>query len=311
MVLRDYANPTNPRTVCTIAGGYGLVMQLIDARHVVIGGSDTSLAVVDLPEVRYHWFRLPSKLDVQSATFVAISPRLDEIAWLSSNMDGTVRAVHLTTASGDRAVATLRPAGGRCGSPEDSNQGAYARSGSTLYILDQPIAPDNTLLVLQASRAALSLVPPTGGWPSGAAPGMAVWSPTSDTLFYRQGGDVWKWTTAGGAQVYLPGVSWFSPTITPDGAHLAYAVQRPDGLHDIYLVDLAGAGRPQRIGGGARSGPVFLNNTQLWYLTESPGGCAGEGTRPKRLIYNLSDSSEAASIIDAVLYVWPATSSNH
>ena len=309
-VLRDYANPSAPRTACTIAGGYGVVRQLIDARHMVIAGSQGSLAVVDLPELRYHWFRLPSKPDEQGASFVAVSPGLDEIAWLSSNMDGTVRQVHLTTASGDRAVASLRPVGGRCGSPEDSNQGAYARSGTSLYILDQPQMPDNTLLVVQGSSVAFSLVPPAGGWPASQFPGMAVWSPISDTLFYRRGSDVWKWTAKSGAQRYLAGVSWYYPSITPDGTHLAYVVRRPDGLHDLYLVDLTRAGTPQRIGEGTRNGPVFLNNTQLWYLTDSAGGCTG-GATPKPLIYNLSDASEAASVIDSVGYVWPATSSNH
>lgn len=65
LALRDYADPGSPRTACQFhtqqAGhGYG-VAQLIDARHVVIQSLDCcqTYAMVDLPEVRYHWFQLP------------------------------------------------------------------------------------------------------------------------------------------------------------------------------------------------------------------------------------------------------------
>jgi len=65
LVMRDYVDPRNPRTACQFhtqqAGhGYG-VAQLIDAHHVVIASNDCCqlFAVVDLPEVRFHWFQLP------------------------------------------------------------------------------------------------------------------------------------------------------------------------------------------------------------------------------------------------------------
>ena len=60
-VMRDYSDPAHPRTVCDF--GSGGVTQLIDARHVVIEscpGAPCIYAVVDLPEVRYHWFALPT-----------------------------------------------------------------------------------------------------------------------------------------------------------------------------------------------------------------------------------------------------------
>jgi hypothetical protein len=83
-------------------------------------------------------------------------------------------------------------------------------------------------------------------------PAMTVWSPTSETLFYRQGGEIWKWTPAGGTQRYLTGVTWLRPTISPDKGHLA-SVPRPDGLHNVYLVDLARAGSQRLIGSGLAS----------------------------------------------------------
>lgn len=305
LVLRDYADPKSPRTACRF---HAQVAQLIDARHVVIGVNFPVYAVVDLPEVRYHWFQLPRPPGF-GAGLVAVSPGLNEIAWVSNDdKTGGNRKVHLATTSGDQVVANLRPALGRCGSAEDSKNGAYVHSGSHLYVLDQPILPSNILVVLQGNKQVLSLVPPTAGWSPGAQPAMAVWSPTSQTLFYRQKGDVWQWTPAGGAQRYLPGVNWYYPTITPDGGHLAYAVVRSDGLHNVYLIDLANGGGPKLIGKGARNLPVFLNSSQLWYKSEAKGIC-GPGTN-QPLVYDITNASESTSVIDQVTAVWPATSSN-
>jgi hypothetical protein len=256
--------------------------------------------------VLFHWFQLPHPPGF-GTSLLAVSPRLDEIAWLSNNdSTGADRMVHLTTKAGDQVVATLPTALGRCGAPNLSKEASYTHSGGHLNVLDQPL-PDNVLFVLQGNHQVLSLVPPAGGWPKGAQPEMAVWSPTSETLFYRQNGDVWQWTQAAGAQRYLPGVNWYYPTFSPSGSHLAYAVPRSDGLHDVFLVDLAHGGSPQLIK-GARNFPVFLNSAQLWYWSEGQGICGPGINHP--LIYDITDGSEAASVIDFVTAVWPATSSN-
>lgn len=307
VVLRDYADPGSPRTACNF--GQNGVAQLIDARHVVIEGHayGGTYAVVDLPEVRFHWFQLPPSGPDWPSTFLAVSPGLDQVLWLEADVAGGTDKVHITTSARDQVVASLPDQhGGRCGSQDDSKQGAYTRSGAHLFVLDQQSI--NSLLVVEGETVVLSLVPPSAGWPPGGHPAMAVWSPTSETLFYRQGGDVWQWTPAGGTQQYLPGVTWYFPTITPDGSHLAYSVGRPDGLHDVYLVDLARGGSPQLIG-EARNLPVFVNSTQLWYKSEGQGVCGHGSDVP--LIYNITDGTESPSIIDWVRHVWPATSSNY
>jgi hypothetical protein len=313
LVLRDYADPSNPRTSCQFhtqqaGNGYGIA-QLIDAHHVVITSHDCCdvYAVVDLPEVRFHWFNLPRPSGFGN-NFLAVSPGLSEVAWESHNdSTGAERQVHLTTKSGDLVVANLPPALGRCGSPNLSREAAYTRSGSHLFVLDQPL-PDNVLFIFQGKQQLTSLVPPSGGWPKGTQPEMAVWSPNSETLFYRQGGDVWQWTTAAGAQRYLPSVNWYYPTFSPSGSHLAYSVPRSDGVaHDIYLIDLAHGGTPQLIK-GARNFPVFLNSAQLWYWSESQGICGPGLNHP--LVYDITNGSEAGSIVDQVVATWPATSSN-
>ncbi|MEP6666936.1 MAG: hypothetical protein ABJA81_10850, partial [Nocardioidaceae bacterium] len=94
IVLRDYADVSKPTTVCTFGSEY--IFQLIDARHVVVGGSGIS-AVVDLPEVRYHWFQLPT-----TGELLTVGPHLDRVLWLLPDPEGPGSdKIYLTTAAGD------------------------------------------------------------------------------------------------------------------------------------------------------------------------------------------------------------------
>ncbi|MEP7040523.1 MAG: hypothetical protein ABI864_03005 [Chloroflexota bacterium] len=311
-VLLDVADPGSPRIACTFGDAHAFVRTLIDARHVVIQNPGADLytyAVVDLPEVRYHWFQLPGN-DATYPTYIAVGPGLDQVLWMSADQAGGSDKIHLTTQAGDAIVATLpNPQSGRdCIPEEESKLGAYAHSGADFFVLDQPVPNLNSLLLASAKTALLQVLPPTGGWSQGAQPAMALWSPTSEALYYRQGSDVWTWEPDSSPKRFLPGVSWLHPTISPDGTHLAYAVARRDGLHEVYLVDLAQGGSPQLIGNGARTQPVFLNSTQLWYATDTAAGCPGPSSNP--LVYSFVDGSESSSVIDLVYGVWPTTSSN-
>ncbi|HEV3124959.1 MAG TPA: hypothetical protein VG266_10325 [Candidatus Dormibacteraeota bacterium] len=306
-VLRDYADPAASSTVCQFGPAYVDVQQLIDSRHVVVrysGNGTTFYALVDLPGVHFTWFQLPE----QYATFLSISPALDEVVWLGSDVSNADR-VHVTTRAGDSIVAALAGGSGRCGSPEDAKQAAFSPSGQHMFVLDQHGGPRMTsLLLLSGTKQELLLTPPTGGWAAGDEPNMALWSPTGDTLYYRQRGDVWRWQPGGDPQRYLSGVKWYYPTISGDSGALAYSVSHTSGLHDVYLVDLAHPGDPRHIGQGARNLPVFLTSTLLWYKSEGEAQCGPSGSQP--LIYDLSDGSESPTIVDYILAVWPATSSN-
>jgi hypothetical protein len=312
LVLRDYADLAKPRTVCTI-GEFEWIQQLIDARHIVIEGcppeGDCAMAVVDLPEVTYHWFRLPGSRRIYSQ-FVAISPDLKELVWTSTQSDGDERRVHLTTAAGDRSVARLLPVGGRCGSPDDSRQGDFSPSGKHYYVLDVPIANQTVFLVMAHGDRRFSLRPPQSEWPMGSEPAMAVWGPDGETVYYRRKGDIWRWSEARGAQKFLDGVAWRHPSFTPDGRFLAYSVARPDGLRNVYLMDMD-AGTPPKLIGRKQTQPVFLNNQQLWFLSQANESCAEGPNEPEPMIYDVRDGSRAPSIIQRPVAVWPASSSNY
>lgn len=307
VVLRDYADITKPRTVCTFGNMAFQIIQLIDARHLVVAADNGAYAVVDLPKVGLHWFQLPEPSAGFGAELLAVSPGLDQIVWKAVQAQGSsTDVIHMTTAAGDRVVATLPDTNaGRCGAPTDSKTSGYTRSGSALFVLDEPL-PEISLLVIEGQRVVLSDISPTVAPSSVTRPLMALWSPTSETLYYKKGGSIWRWTPSGGSQRFLSGVDWASASISPDGAHLAYAVEGSDGLSDTYLVDLAHGGQPVRIGKGHRTGPVFLNATQLWLIPQAGGGCTGPApTGP--LVYNVTNGTESPSIIDNVRLVWPAT----
>jgi hypothetical protein len=309
-VLRDYSDPANPRTVCEF-GSEGFE-QLIDARHVVIENCDGPacvLAVVDLPEVRYHWFALPTNGDT-TGDFIAVSPSLDEVAWSSAEgFDGPDqnRRLHLARADGDHVVARFFPVGGRCGTGDDSKLGAYSRSGEHMYALDVPMPSTTVFVGLDGLERVFMFRPPGGNWPDAAYPAMPVWSVADEALYYRRDGSVWKWTPSGGEELFLDGIGWQFPTISPDGRYLAYAVLQDDGRHDAFLIDLQAGGEPVLIG-EERTMPVFLTATQLWFKSDNGGGCVTQ--QESHLIYDVNESAESRSIIESVQAVWPATSSN-
>ena len=308
-VLRNYADIANPTTVCT---GVGWWTRLLDGRHLwayagCLEGGDCAFAIVDLPAGTYHWYRMPTSGE-EGGTVSAIAADLQTMAWQRYDDTGG-RELHVADATGDHLVFRFPTPDGRCGSPLDSNTAAFSRSGDYLYALDQSFPERNTLVVVGGHDVLFTVEPPDGGWSGDNYPLMAMWSPVSDTLYYRKGSNVYQWTPDGGRKRVLSGVPWFYPTITPDGQHLVYALQKADGNHDLYLATMPDLGSARRIATN-RNLPVFLNNRQLWYHSEAGGGCTG-GETPRPLVYNIRSGDEAPSVLADVLYVWPGTSSNH
>ena len=307
--LRDYTDPAHPRTVCRFEfGGFGL---FVNARQVVTqtgwaleGGVETFVqAVVDLPEVRYHWFKIPGRRTVPADTsLLAVSRDLGSVAWVQDTQDDWVKKIVVTDGAGDHVVAEIQLYEGRCG--DIGREAAFSPSGSHLFILARSGTVDSSLLIVEGGAVRFALRPPAAGWSGGDFVDMAVWSPTSTTLFYSRAAGVYKWTPADGAKLLLPGVRWLYPTISPDGRYLAYAVPRTDSARDVYLIDLARGTTPELLHGD-RTIPIFLNARQLFYAVSGDPGCGGAGT-PK--IYDIVDRTEYASALAWVRAIWPATS---
>ena len=312
--LRDLADPVNPRTVCTFGGANGIYdAWLLDSRHLVIrdGEAETRalFAVVDLPAVTFRWFELPAGTAQEwTPELLTVGPRLDRVLWNDVHAgDKDVDVIHLATAADDQVIDSVPdPNGGRCGQPVDSATARYSPTGPDAYVLVQPIEGWQSLLIIDDDQGSVVATPPAGGWPAGKAPQMALWSPTREELYWSQGGDAWRWTRDKGRQRFLPGVTWFAPTISADGRFLAYVAGDATGVGDAYVVDLQGALRPRKIAAAATS-TRFLDATHLWFLTgEAMGDCTSVGSTP--MIYDVAAGATRDSDIPAVLSAWPATS---
>jgi hypothetical protein len=309
-VLRNYADIANPTTVCK---GLGWTTRLLDARHVWTFAcdegedGDCAFAVVELPEAKYSWYSMPASRE-QEGVVAAVAADLQTMAWSRYDERGG-RELHVADAAGDHLLFRFPNPDGRCGSTLDSNRAAFSRSGAYLYFLDQSFPEWNTLVIVGGHKVLFAVEPPADGWAAGKIPLMAVWSPVGDTLYYRQGSNVYEWTPAGGRRRVLDGVPWLYPSISPDGRNLVYAIENSDGNHDLYLAPTSDLGNATRIATN-RTTPVFLNDRQLWYRSEM-GGCGGGSEAPRPLVYNIRSGDESPSIIVSVDTIWPGTSSNH
>ena len=318
VVVRDYADASASRTLCTFGPSANpYTTELLDNRHLVIQTSTEEsgnrFAIVDLPGVTYRWFAFPKLADGGwGPQLLAVSPALDRIVWKDVHAGGRdIDEIHVATDAGDTVVATLPDTNqGRCGTPEDSNEGAFSSDGTHVYVLNQPIPMSNSLLVLAGDAEKLSIVAPKGDWGQDAWPAMAVWSPLATDLYFRQGTDVWHWTPADGKSLALPGIRWSRPTISADGRFIAYEAGPVDGARDVYLLDNAGVEDPVKVGEGG-SEPAFLDARHLWLVRDrGPVGCEG-GAEPRFVIRDVTTGAETPSDILRVFRVWPATSSNY
>ena len=296
-IMRDYAEVTNPRTVCTFPDPR---VHLLYARHVMLepcaATEETcAWAIVDLPEVRYHWYDLPAAED-NFHRFLAVAPDLAAIAWTERERheDYADRSLHLRDATGEHLVSGLEPLQyGDCG-PDLVTVAAFSRVGRYLYVIDQYVS--SRLYIVDGHDLEQSL----------DSAYSAVWSPTSNTLYFRNGQHVYRWSPDLEPVLLRRDLEWTNPTISPDGSSLAYAIPNDTGGHDIYLADPAHLDQARRIAENA-SLPVFLNNERLWYKTEGTGGCGGENVPPRATVYNLTTSTTASTVFTEVLSVWPAS----
>lgn len=297
-VLRDYADPVHPRTVCTF--GFNVFPQtILDPHHIlvqVVGPNPAFLyAVVEVPSGTAYEIAVPGAV-------TAVAPDWSQVLWF--NQDGS--ELHDSWSGGDALIQRYPPAGGRCSNADtDSRPGDFSRNSDYGYAI-QNQSPDRSYLNVVGGRASVfSETPPPRGWGAAAGPLFAVWSPVSDTLYYRKLGDVWRWTPQGGASSFKAGVNWIDPSISADGRYIAYMVRAVDATPTVHLMDATTGAVVLDLGSGPRDRPFFLTNNLIW-LHGDVQGCTG--TTQATYVYDLADHTESPSIIADVWATWPATS---
>ncbi len=298
-VLRDYSDPAHPRSVCTF-GLNVLPMEILDPHHVVVQAADLSgryvIAVVELPSVTAYQLNVPVEL-------AAVAPDWSQVLWFTSDFT----TLHDSSDTSDVVIQRYPPPiGGRCGNADtDSRNGAFSRSSSYGYALQGVDIGHEYLNVVAGRSTVFAEAPPTGGWGPLFGPLMAVWSPLSDTLYYRKQGDLWRWTPTAGSVKFKAGINWIDPSVSPDGKYIVYTVRGSNGTPTVHLMDAATGNVLSQLGAGSRDVPFFLTNDLIW-LHGDLSGCTG--SVPTNYIYDLRDHTESPSVIDWVQATWPATS---
>jgi WD40 repeat protein len=186
-----------------------------------------------------------------------------------------------------RALTPLIPLYGRGGSISDQILVRFSRDGKYLLMVDTfvsgplPDSPEHASFQVRAMPAGnLVWVPPTAlmygdkiGWKFVT---MAAWSRNSDRLYYRDLDGVHTWDPPRAVASMSPSLTWFSPSVSPDGRFIAYAVNMTDQPH-VEVRDLVT--NDVRVIRGPRGAPFFLANSQLFVAEYAPSTQQGPGVQ--------------------------------
>ncbi len=303
IVLADVTDGAHPHTICTITGSSQ--PELVTQRMISWSATQTPgqagpsmLLTMDLfagsgPTTIASW---------NGGLFMdglfAWSPDESSIAYVTS--DATAVNLHLLSGGGDRVVATAGPVPGRGISPTDdaaylgfSSDGSYFAlvqtfSGTGLQIRR---TKDGTLAYSQAQGT------------------MATWSHSGNDLYFREPAKttIKQWDPATGVtQLFGLQQAWILPNTDPGDDSVAYTVL-DNGLPHAWIYGHGGRSGGQL--GNVRTGPVFLNATQLFLAEATACTNCGPGQSyqldGKTFVYNLGTQAETASSIGNVLGAWP------
>lgn len=291
IVLRDYADESHPRTFCSFGPGVS-PFSILDPHHVAAFYGPATV-VLELPSGR--------ALEVGVNGFVvAVAPDTSQVL----DFSGDPPALHDTWDSGDVVIQAYPTPAGRCGG--GPWPGAFSRDSKYGFaIWDQ--GPNATFMNIVGNHQGLyAEVPPPGGWTNLQQPNMAIWSPVEDKLYFSKQNAVWTWTPSGGASQLRAGLSWYYPSMSPDGKRLAYEAWGPNFTSPtVHLMDPVAGTDIAQIGSAPSELPTFLGNDLLWFRTQA-GGCGPNDF--KSYVYDFRDNSLSGSIVDWVSATWPGTS---
>lgn len=223
----------------------------------------------------------------------------NEVAYLNG------AELHLWIRGLDRVLTTLPPVPGRgVNSDEDDTFLRFSADGQ-YFALFQTLATGGSGETApdQIRRAADgSLVYSTSGMT------MAVWASQPSRLYYRDtNGEMFRWDASTGVS-HLMHLNWIHPRPSPDGRWIAYGFRSPGGdgvgFYSVQSNSVANTSPPGRFG------PVFLNNSIVWYFGEKPCDTCFGGlpqATGQTYLYDLSNSTETSSRLASVFDAWPKT----
>ena len=242
ILIDSFANPTKPAPLCTLSAETELpsFITRTDIGYAVTNGTpETPATLIELRRV--------SLKSGQPIIIATLQGEPMDVAW---SPDGSSVAVLLSAYATDgangnqvwlkagsaapRALTPLIEYGGRDGSLSDQTIVRFSHDGKYLLMVDTYIAgpaPQSAnqavIQVYSVPDGKLIWVPPSALGSSQAnkidpAITMAVWSQTSDRLYYRDLTGVHTWDPAATVATLAAKLVWYSPTMSPDGSRLAY-----------------------------------------------------------------------------------------
>jgi hypothetical protein len=297
-------DPIHPALLCTMAGagfrfisgteiGYAAGSSLNDPIRSVIGRIGLSnLTPVAVVEVQG---------DVMDFEWSPDGSNLAYLLYTAAPGVGSGAANQLwlkTGTSPPRAITPPIPLYGRGGSLDDqihvhfSNDGKYLLMIDTFVAIGAPASPDMSHLQVHSI--------PDGNfvWAAPAGPNatigkytfttMAAWSRKTDRLYYRDQDGVHTWDPPKTVGTMSATLSWYSPSVSPDGRLIAYAVNMRDQPH-VEVRDLATG--DVRVIRGTRGSPFFVADSMLYVAEYVPSTQQGPGSQ-------LYEQSSRAFVID-------------
>lgn len=326
-VIEDLADLTHPVVVC----------RLPDA---------TSAVFASPKEISYAYAVSPRQpgepamaiartnlLDLTSEVVVTVQGNILNFAW---SPDGSTLAYiedtglpaggaggshRLWLKQGDgapRALTPLRPVFGRDGSIADQVGVMFSPDGNYLAMVDTyasvPGNTDNELAYFQVRAAltdwSLALVP--GGGVAGAGKGyptitMATWSSQVSTLYWHDAEGIESWDPHAGSGIFIKGLTWYRPSVSPNGRLIAYTALDAQSKPHIEVRDLA-AGTVRILPGTMRADPMFWSDTVLLQRGSSANvGAPGPPYFSSGRVYavDLSTNRESLMPFAAPLDRWP------
>ena len=295
VVLRDYADITHPRTLCTFTLP---VLAILDPHHVVAldtasNAISTPSAVVELPSARVFDIAVAGPVS-------AVAPDLSQVLWVNEN--SSTPSLHDSWDSQDKLIQTYPQVNGICG--VGPVPGAWSRDSKYGFATwTQGLDASYLNVVASDHTSAFVSKPPPGGWLPNQVPVMALWSPTNDRLLWTQANTIQQWSPSGGIWTLRTNLTWQYPAMSSDGTHLAYVLSDSSGNSTIHLLNPTTGAELGALHAGTL--PMFLTPNWLWFKV-SAGGCGPQD--PTSYIYDFSDHTFTASSLDWVYATWPATS---
>jgi len=305
-LIQSFHDPLHPTTLCTMSGGDFKFISRTEIGYVTISSSNDPLHGTSV-------IGRMSLTDLKPVTVVEVKGYAVKFAWSPDGSSvaylvyleasGNANQLWLKTGTGlPRALTPPITFGGRGGSVDDQVLVSFSPDGKYVVMVDTPLAgaapasPDQaSVQVHSVPDGNLVFVPPSALTYSGKLDPfvtMAAWSRQTDRLYYRDHAGVHTWDPPATVGTFAAGLSWFFPSISPDGRFVAYAVNLREQPH-VEVRDLVS--NKVTVIPGTRGSPLFITANVLFeaeYGLGQPGPGPPSVPTARNFIFDLRTNVE-------------------